>query len=481
MNKKTLFKRIIVVMQGVSILYMLFIIAWASAYTVFVTDDFSHAMGVGAFHTDIIQYIKSSISYTITTYLGWQGTYFSMLFQAIMSPLNNLGLLQLRCIMIINAVAFFVSLIYLLVIVMNTVKLDNILYKMFIVMVVIFAITGYQVYTEVFFWFSGAASYSVPLTLLILAIANYLKYNNTHKRVNLVMAVLFGFMAMGGSLTIAGLGCALALMICIDNYKKENVRCKDYLILLIWVLGAAINALAPGNYMRHGLFDNTGVHPITAFRDAVYMANERWQFFFDKTDFVMILLLIILCTIFLGNSVQIEIGRYFYLSIAGVFLPIIVAFPLSLGYGGQQIPERCAFVIDVVIILSMINMAGVIGGTFNKKFNNESLRSIKLVLAICIFICYALDGYSIANVKIFEMKDELITGTYAEYYTACVDLYDYLDESIEGTDVIIPADNYPDKIDNFFNFILSEDPEYWTNGSVAKYYKLNSIAVSGEE
>lgn len=87
-----------------------------------------------------------------------------------------------------------------------------------------------------------------------------------------------------------------------------------------------------------------------------------------------------------------------------------------MGYGGQQIPERCAFVIDIVIILSMINMAGIIGCVIIRKFNNESLRIIKLLLAICIFICYALDGYSIADVKIFEMNNELTNGSMANYY-----------------------------------------------------------------
>ena len=102
------------------------IIPWilASSYSVLASDDFSHVFGVGVFHSNFIDYFIASIKYSATMYMGWQGTYFSMFLQALLSPLNNFGFPQLRCVMVTNSTLFFLALIFFLFTILKKIKCE---------------------------------------------------------------------------------------------------------------------------------------------------------------------------------------------------------------------------------------------------------------------------------------------------------------------------------------------------------------------
>ncbi len=122
--------------------------------------------------------------------------------------------------------------------------INDLYIKSLLVTICIIPFCGFETYIEVFFWFSGATSYSFPVSLMFLAFALYIQLD-ANKMAFMVIAGVCGFLAMGGTLAIAGAGCFTALRVLL--YKFDI---KKLIIFIIWTIGAFINALAPGNYVR---------------------------------------------------------------------------------------------------------------------------------------------------------------------------------------------------------------------------------------
>ena len=80
---------------------------WISSYSVLVADDFSHGLTVGTFNEPMFPYLLTSFKFVKKLYFDWSGMYFSMFMQALLSPINHYGFIQLRVVMACNALLFF--------------------------------------------------------------------------------------------------------------------------------------------------------------------------------------------------------------------------------------------------------------------------------------------------------------------------------------------------------------------------------------
>ncbi len=475
MLKSKRIKCIIVIVLSLLSLFMITTIVRASAYSVLVADDFSHGNSVGAFHVDALTYIKASIQYAYKEYMTWQGTYFSMFLQALLSPINNGGIEQLRIVMVTNSILFFTSLIYFIFTFLDR---NSIIIKMIFVTIILFMVTNYQAYEEVFYWFSGAVSYSIPLSLLMIAVSCAIKISYKHKMVYFILAIITGVMAVGGSLVVTGLGCYIILLICLYLYLRDKkVDVLRTAVCIIWLIGALINACAPGNFIRHGAIDETGVHPLKAIYDSFYIVDARCQTFFNSTNISILLIIVLICGIYIGRIMVINIHAYLPVSILALFAPIVVSFPMALGYSGQGIPNRCAFVIDIAIIFSLINTFCLVGIIIASKMSEKDLKIVYVMMISCTLIGCTIDQYGLSRIKTLNICYDLFSGTYRSHYENCINFYESLSEYEENAEVRISTNDMPYNIENFYNFYLSDDPENWVNVAVAHYYKLKSIAV----
>lgn len=153
----------VTVIWGIMAILTVIPIIVASEYSVYSADDFSHSSGVGVFGGNMWELFVASLRYTKRMYLVWQGTYTSMFLQAFLSPLNGFGYMQLRAVMVFNAVLFIISLKVLISAICKSLYIDvGRLWIFFSICVMgIFAFTSWQ---EIFYWFSGAVSYSFPMS-----------------------------------------------------------------------------------------------------------------------------------------------------------------------------------------------------------------------------------------------------------------------------------------------------------------------------
>lgn len=474
-------EKIISIVAILSILYMVITMVHAASYSVLVADDFSHGNGVGAFHVPFVEYLKASFAYSKSIYLGWQGTYFSMFIQALLSPINNFGFRQLRCVMAANALLFFIALV---VIVWNALSVnmkEKLPVKLVVIAIIVFSFCGFQSYPEIFFWFSGATSYSFPLSFLLFAIVLFWKTYEKKSVLNIVGSLLFGIMAMGGSLTVSGTGCFIAVLLCLYLFLlNKKVPVCNVIITLVWIVAAGINAMAPGNFARHSVIDQSGVHPFTALYDATNMASVRWNYFFKSTNFVFLLIVILLIGFLFGERTEEDSYNRnikIIVSIISLFTPVITAFPVALGYSGESIPDRCAFLIDAPIIMTSINLAYLLGKEVLAKVDIEQKKNLTITLILTATVVFMLDGFGISNVKVRQISRNISEKVYENHYYTCKEFINSLQNYNEGDDVRISNNDFPASIDDIYNFYLSDDPSHWVNQSVAQYFGFNSIAI----
>ena len=169
MNWKKYGKGAVIAINCLAIFFMVYVIAASAGYTVIVGDDFTHGVRVGAFHVPFFQYAAASLRYMKEIYLDWQGTYFAMFLQALLSPINNFGLPQLKAVMILNVLLFAASLFGVIWaafdFILKEKKMPQI--RLTVFSIVLFSVLDAEIFTEIFFWYSGAVAYSIPLSFVL--------------------------------------------------------------------------------------------------------------------------------------------------------------------------------------------------------------------------------------------------------------------------------------------------------------------------
>lgn len=452
-----------------------------SSYSVLVADDFMHANGLGYDSVTLLGHIKRSINYSIRFYNTWQGTYFSMFLQALLSPLNGHGLAQLKIVMVLNSVLFFTS--YILFFWISMLHFDtkeNYHIKLFIITVAIFLLLNRETFPEVFTWYSGATSYSFPLSLLLIALSLTLLTESTDSILLCILASIIGFIAMGGSLTVAGTGCYLMLLFFVRHrFSHGKFNKKLLCIFLVWFTGALINTVAPGNFTRHDAIYANSIRPLKAVSNSFLFIEDHYQQLFRETDYIAFFLVLIIVGFLIGAKTTLKLHS-FYSKLLVLLLPIVSIYPLLLGYEGGEVPDRCIFIVDFSIVVSTIYFAISLGiWAYTETMSSKLIFSSKQLLFITILV-FAIDGFGIKNINILYVAERLSFDTYKEYHQQCEYFYDYLSGLPKGTDQYISIQDCPQPLDNIYNFYLEEDSSHFTNTSVAEYYNLNSINIYSE-
>lgn len=458
---------------------MVYAITVGASYTVLLGDDFTHGVRVGVFHVPFFQYFAASLRYMKEIYLDWQGTYFAMFIQAFLSPINNFGLSQLRIVMVMNALLFFGALFGMIWALSGMmVKEDReIPIRLTLFSMILFSILDADVFVEIFFWYSGAVAYTIPFSFSLLAVMLFLMSNNMcyslRKRAIFagISAVLL-FLASGGSLAVVGTGCYMVLMLTVGFYlAAKKVSVKNIIVTAVGIVGALINAAAPGNYARHAYGNGDSWQLFQTVKWTVKNVWGETGRLTKETMFGVMLIAMLLMGVYLSKKLQAHFKVYGIISILALGCGYVTAFPVALGYGGAYLPNRCYFILDVVLVLSLFNFAVFTGCFLDKWADLRDDRRIRAVLLIVLFSAFILCPESLSESSLIAVAKSGHDGSYRNYYEECVAIYDYL-ENCEEDDVVL---RMPDYIDNFECFYFDEDESGWVNVGIAQYYHKNSV------
>lgn len=464
-----------VIFGTIAVLTVIPVIA-ASGYSVYSADDFSHARGVGVFGGDVWELFAASLRYAKQMYLTWQGTYTSMFLQAFLSPLNGLGDIQLCAVMVFNAVLFIASLKMFISAVCKSLHMDIDVGRIWLFFsICVVGIFAFKSWTEVFYWFSGAVSYSFPMSFALLGVAIMLRSKSYRSG---CIGALLMFLASGGTLAVAGAGCFVLLGICIVKKMGNNVTIRDYIILGVAVCGALINAAAPGNYVRHAIIDDTGLHFGTAMIASVLEVFRCLENLILNTPFSLIVLAALIAGAGIGSNNEWnewkKSGKLAVVAAICAVAPFVVCFPVCLGYnGGTYFPNRCEFVEISVLVISLVNLAIIAGGGYLASLAVKRKREILTITAIFIIVMPNVNpSWKITQSMPYLMWKDLSYGRYKEYYNDVKAMYEFIDNDTNDN-VFLPE--MPKAIEHFSSVAISEDMSNWINNAIAAYYHKNSL------
>lgn len=262
-------------------------------------DDFGLANAIEALKVQTKNPMLYSIKYMVTMYNTWQGTFSSSIILALLSPLNGGGVIQLRIILIMNSLLFWWSLYVLMYNFWKCLDKD-VTWKSVIILyaIVVSMITGFKVYRDNFYWFVGAMPYTVPMSLMLLGVSCLMLVIRKQKKKYIYLGAIFAFIASGGVLQVAGLNCWILLIICAFFNKGEK---KCWIVFLGGFLGALINSVAPGNFLRHNVIDTSGLHVLDSISMSFTVAASEIQWLFFET---LAILFLIMCAILGGGILK---------------------------------------------------------------------------------------------------------------------------------------------------------------------------------
>lgn len=470
------------------ILCMVYTVASSAGYTVFLGDDYTHGVRVGVFHAPFFQYAVASLRYMKEIYLDWQGTYFAMFLQAFLSPLNQFGLAQLKIVMILNAMLFFVSLFGMVWVVFDFVLKDGKTpwVRLTVFSAVLFSVLDADVFTEVFFWYSGAVAYSIPFSCGLFAgmcffLSNKMRYSVKKKTVFAICAAVLGFLASGGSLTVSGTVCYAFLLLTAGFYLSTGkVSGRNIFVTASAIAGALVNVAAPGNYARH-TYNNGGDSGswrlVQAVKEAVKIVLAECERLTKETMFGVMLMVMLLVGVYLSKKLCGRLKAYAIISALALGAGFVTAFPVVLGYGGSEFPNRCYFILDVVLVLSLLNFMALAGACMDRWAKICEDQRTWAVLFVLLFAVCLLSPEKISDSAVVLVAKSKHSGSYENYYEECLLMYDTLAHSPED-DVVLKV---PEYIANFECFYLDEDPEGWVNVGMAEYYHKNSVRKAAED
>lgn len=495
MKGKKIADAVILITCAIIIAAIVGVLTLAAGCTVLIGDDFTHGVRVGAFHVSLPRYFAASLSYARELYLDWQGTFFAMFLQAFLSPINNFGLPQLKAVMVGNALFYLAA---LLAVVWRGLsffdrKKENRLLLFVILTLLFVAVTNADVYTEIYFWYSGAVAYSMPFSVCLIAILFLLFINGKAVREDIesegraeegaakaargkvchtVAAAVLLFLSSGGSLTVAGAGCYLALLLTAVFWLRERkFSVSNLTILAAGVAGALINVAAPGNYARHDGTAGAGLHFGKALVNTARMFVEETGRLARETVLGLLFLVMIALGLYLAERARIALREYGVFSVFALAAGPVAEFPVALGYDAFSVPNRCYFIIDTLLVLALLNLALFIGVCLQRivKVPADG-RTLSLMLYVCL-AAVIVTPLSIGELPLYRVTRSVHNGSYREYYEKCAALYDYL-ETCPEQDVVL---SMPDYIVDFECLYFDSDPDGWVNQGIAAYYGKASV------
>lgn len=458
-------------------------------YTFFSADDYWHAVTAGGIQNTFPELWSAAWDFMRTRFYGWQGTFFSMFLQIFLCPLNwNISnpYRALHIILVVVCLLFFFSL-YLF----NRNFAIWIGYSSEWVIlcgytILVTALLNTRSYYENFFWFSGITSYTIPLTLSLLAGAMLLRKKGRKtvgkcgKLSGVGVSVLL-FLACGGSLEIALPICYVLFIWMVNRIHKKSITGAVILAFAAAMAGTFINGAAPGNYARHAVTakDSGAISTLWhAGRNTLFQLFDECGRMFDASVMAVMvfaaMLLGCLAWYHLSSGV---IHRSMMFAFLIVPIPALAIFPVVLGYGSVGLPERTYLMLNLSLAGVFLSFAFCAGAVLSAIWKDRLKVGTILLLLILLAamtdqegLYRTYEGDFLYQLPMATLAMDSQKGWVSRYYQDVVSFYDGIANSEEmnvtadtGQLLTAPKGLMP-------LIILDAD-------SLAQYYGKTSISV----
>ncbi len=466
-----------------AILYMVIPTIFASAYSVFIDDDFVHAAKVEKINEVHRSYLLSCWLFMADKYMHWQGNYFSMFIQVLFSPVNQGGFAMLRTIMLGNSISFFVVFCIFVFVMLRRMGLDDILPRLGIFAALIFSMTAFNSFQEVFYWYSGITSYTIPLTTFMLAVILFDRAeaagNVVIKRILMSFSLLFMFFVGGGTLALAGVACWIMLVWNFVVWLRKRRASKGLILMFLAVFfGTIVTVIAPGNYERQSVaMGDSGGGLINALYYTLRGHDDNLEWMFHRMAFPITLLVVFIMGALYSKELSSKIKEIMIAGILLLPLHVIAIFPVVYGYSSYWIPNRCVFIIIYCIVLEFATLSLALGAFTAELFTTPGEKRLLVVMSLlAIFLFLSLAELRFEDYKFNTTWKNIAKGVYQENYS---DVRGILDDLYNhpGEDIELQVSGDMNSIEGFMNFYLcgENEPNDAFNADIAYLYGVNSI------
>ncbi|RKJ46728.1 hypothetical protein D7X98_00010 [bacterium 1XD8-76] len=467
-----------IILEIVAVCIMLIPVFIISFYTIPSADDFVNSVTIRTSMQNHRFYISAAISEVIYYYKNVSGYFFGAFLNFYISPLLRGGMGALRLTVFLLNLYFFVSLYFFinefLRFFYNIRSLKVIL---FVYTLVLFIFINCKYNSEMTSWYCTMIGYIFIVACTFWGIIFFLKAIQSGEIKYAVLSSAVGFLASGGSLNLTALNCGMYLLVAYFGYKAYQKKKISTICFVSALAGAIINAVAPGNFIRHG------VDSYPVFR-ALYVANyhvkqEMQELMFHSPFILLLCIFFVLMLKTIHNPRNIK-GRSLII-FAGIIMlgAAVVNFPVCLGYIESYFPDRCVWVQNCVIYLGAFAWTACLAEWVKGKFYD---LEIKKDVMICICISFLLYGCNLCVIRdpsdypTLDMIKQIASGEiagYVDYWEGVLQEIEYSEES----EVVVTREEIRSN-----TFIrdpdLSFDKDYEMNVGIARYYGKDSVYIT---
>lgn len=466
MKKKYLFLLCIVALV-LSISYLLPI-----RYTIMATDDYAYYMNLkdlALSNNLFVAAFQAAKNY----YLTWQGTFSSVYLTYLFMMIANGNLTILHIELCIVILTLLIAL-FLLAQELNLLLFQKEDWGKTVFLYIVFLLLGmnHQSPNEAMYWFNGAFVNTSMLGVGLLAICLLLRYYRLGGTYRIVMSCIFAFLSAQGPLTIAGFMNAFLLGLCGLLYLKGDKKRGTLLLpFLFCFIAALINALAPGNYLRQGQYDGSGLFVTDAFFNTFYALVVRIGVLLHNSYLLLGMSLLILFIFKNKERLKVPFSIHpFILWVYSFFILFCTMFPYCLGYHTRtMIVSRQCFFMELYTVILFIPLT-IYTALYYKNRQWVNKRIISILLAIlCVGNLLWVKPDVILLPKLIQQYWD---GTMKVFHEDSMRLIDKIKNDKE--DIVIIEEEVP------FSYLLQgltfvEDSGSWYNDSVAKYLGKEAI------
>lgn len=468
--------------------YCLYVYLHTASFVMPAADDFTISADIRNSRLLGEGYLYLGLKWMREIYLTWQGTFVSNFLLYFIAPYVRMGADGIRLFCAISILLFYGSLWMIIQCIMKyLLKCKRRAVIFFVCALITWLVSNVRVTMEVFFWYNGICVYTLPLVFSLLGIRNLIKYAFVKERKrDFVGAVVFGVLACGGVLQCSAIVCFAYLLMCIWAFMTKYPRKKSLITAFIATfISALTNCLAPGNFMRQGAINESGLPIFKALGYSLSNVIGESGRLLIETDMPYLLTIMLLVGFLFwykdGQEHRVNVWMIVLTGLGFLLCVWIACYPVALGYSSALMEPRGYFIVDVFLIIGFMLcmfMTGIELRQLTVRYAPERKVCCGISVAIVIAVCIMLN----TMIPVKEVKRPLLICMEDDKYGYLVrfrDMWEEILQQIENSDeanVTVQSKLIPSP-QELKNPDLSSDPGYWINAGAARYFDKETVRI----
>lgn len=455
-------------------------------YIVPGADDFCNANQIEKLREEYSILISAFIT-AKDCYMKWQGTYFGT-FLIGLHPDIHYSYYTLRIVLLVAFFLYVCGAFLSVKIFLNRLLKFSVPTSYFVGTIFTLMLLNTTNGGQWFTWYTGSCIYLLPMICYFYSLIFLLNYFIKSSLVFIILSCLLSFPAAGGSLSVTSFGCSILLLpLFFLNNRNNLLSRKNFLLVApftISVVGGLLNALAPGNYVRHSVIEKSGeLHVLRALKASFFSFQEHLIYLLRFS--ILLFLGIVFIIVYKKESIIITLKQLIFTFTFCCMSIIFVAFPILLGYSSQLIDffSRLAYSLDIAIIFySVVFTISLACYLRTNEFVNclfysfTKLKKVSIIVLSLITLVYFCPG--LKNGYSYKTFKDLKHGYIQEATSSLEFVYSELSKA-KNVDVVLNIKPY--KATTIYLPGISEDPNHWVNTCTSTYLGAKSCSIKFDQ